>query len=205
MWWVHNLSMNLSCPILRPAPSVTLETDASILGWGAYCQESAIKTGGLWSAIKTGGLWSASDQKNHINWLEIQGAFLASQSFAAEKQGIHVLLMMDSQVAISYINKMEGTYSQKLSNLALELWSWCVQRSITVHAEHVPGQLNVIADYESRHFNDFSDWKLDPSLFRALDQTFGPFTVDLFASYTNAQMETFSAGSQIPNQRESTL
>ena len=99
--------------------------------------------------------------------------------------------MMDSQVAISYINKLGGTHSQKLSNLALELWSWCIQRSITVHAEHVPGQLNVTADYESRHFNDSSDWKLDPSLFQILNQTFGLFTVDLFASYTNAQMEVF--------------
>ena len=47
------------------------------------------------------------------------------------------------------------------------------------------------ADYESMHFSDSSDCKLDPSLFQVLNQTFGPFTVDLFASYTNTQMEMF--------------
>jgi hypothetical protein len=141
--------------------------------------------------MKTGGLWSANDQKNHINWLELQGAYLALQSFLTKKQGVHVLLMMDSQVAIAYINKMGGTHSQKLSDLALQLWNWCIQRSITVHAEHVPGRLNVTADYESKHFNDSSNWKQDPDLFLALTQMFGPFTVDLFASYTNAQMEVF--------------
>lgn len=109
MWWVYNLSTNLSRPILRPAPSFNLETDASTLGWRIYCRESD---------TKTGGLWSVSDLEHHINWLELQGAFLALQSFVAEKQVIHVLLMMDSQVAISYINKMGGTHSQKLSNLA---------------------------------------------------------------------------------------
>ena len=181
-WWIHNLSTNLSRPILRPSPAITLETDASTLGWGAYCRESD---------MKTGGLWSTNDQKNHINWLELQGAYLALQSFLTKKQGIHVLLMMDSQVAISYINKMGGTHPQKLSNLALQLWSWCIQKSLTVHAEHVPGRLNVTADYESRHFNDSSDWRLDPDLFLVLNQMFGPFTVDLFASYTNAQMEMF--------------
>ena len=74
-----------------------------------------------------------------------------------------------------------------------------------VHAEHIPGRLNVTADYESRHFNDSSNWKLDPDLFLALNQMFGPFKVDLFALYTNAQMEMFSAGSRTPSQRESML
>ena len=181
-WWIHNLSVHISRPILRPSPSLTLETDASTLGWGAFCQETD---------MTTGGRWSTSDQKNHINWLELQGAFLALQSFVAKRREIHVLLLMDSQVAISYINKKGGTHSRKLSTLALDLWNWCIQRSITVHAEHVPGRMNVKADYESRHFNDSSDWKLDPSLFSVLNQMFGPFTVDLFASYRNTQIETF--------------
>ena len=105
-WWIHNLSTNLSRPILRPSPALTLETDSSTLGWGAYCRESD---------MKTGGLWSTNDQKNHINWLELQGAYLSLQNFLTKKQGIHVLLMMDSQVAISYINKMGGyTLSEAL-------------------------------------------------------------------------------------------
>ena len=82
LWWIHNLSTSLSRPILRPSPSITLETNASTLGWGAFCRETD---------MKTGGLWSVNDQKNHINWLELQGAFLALQSFVAKKQKIHVL------------------------------------------------------------------------------------------------------------------
>ena len=58
---------------------------------------------------------------------------------------------MDNTVAISYINQKGGTHSTKLYQLALDLWSWCIDRNITVHAEHLPGKLNVIADYESRH------------------------------------------------------
>ena len=57
-WWIHNLSTSLSHPILIPSPSITLETDASTLGWRAFCQETD---------TKTGGLWLVNDQKNHIN------------------------------------------------------------------------------------------------------------------------------------------
>ena len=37
-----------------------------------------------------------------------------------------------------------------LSSLVFNHWQWCLKRSITVAAQHLPGCLNVTADYESR-------------------------------------------------------
>jgi len=57
-----------------------------------------------------------------------------------------------------------------------------------IHAEHLPGVENIRADWESRHLVDSSDWKLDRSIFLSLSENLGPFSIDLFASRTNAQL-----------------
>ena len=61
-----------------------------------------------------------------------------------------------------------------------QLWNWCLQRNIMVSAEHLPGQLNVGADQESRAKGDSSDWRLDPTVFQSLMLQLGPCQVDLF-------------------------
>ena len=66
-----------------------------------------------------------------------------------------------------------------------------MDHDITLHAEHLPGKLNVIADFESRHVSDGSDWQLDVEIFSHLQQIHGPFSVDLFASFRNAQLKVF--------------
>ena len=47
------------------------------------------------------------------------------------------------------------------------------------------------ADWESHHLSDYSDWKLNCSVFEGIQELLGPFTVDLFASYKNTQLETY--------------
>ena len=71
------------------------------------------------------------------------------------------------------------------------LWEWCIERRLTVHAEHLPGKFNVTADFKSRHPNNSSDWQLSPRVFRELDLRYGPMTVDLFTSFRNTQLTTF--------------
>ena len=180
-WWNNHLTSRMSHPIHPPMASLTLQTDASTLGLGAYYQETD---------QRTDGPWSEPEAAHHINWLELKAAFLAIQCFV-KQSNCHILLLMDNTVAISYISQKGGTHSTQLCQLALDLWSWCMDRDITVHAEHLPGKLKVIADYESRHLNNSSDWQLDKEIFSHLQQIHGPFSVDLFASFQNTQLEVF--------------
>lgn len=53
---------------------------------------------------------------------------------------------MDNITAIAFLNRMGGTHSVPLSDLAVDIWSWCIPRGITVHTEHLPGRENVNAD-----------------------------------------------------------
>ena len=108
--------------------------------------------------------------------------------------------MMDNTTAISYINKMGGPTSLVLSSLAFDLWLCCLERSITVEAHHLPGRLNIVADFESRGHPDTSDWQLDPSIFQRINNKWGPFTIHLFCKQTDStatqacELETRSRG-----------
>ena len=75
-----------------------IETDASLVGWGAVCK--GVQTGG--------GLWSREEQEEHINVLELMAGMFAVQAFAKGKQKVHVHLRMDNTSALSYVTRMGG-------------------------------------------------------------------------------------------------
>ena len=179
-WWSSQLHLHCSSPILKPEASVVITSDASLQGWGAAFQEE-----------RTGGLWTAEEACYHINLLELKAAYLALQCFLKERVAVHVLIRLDNRTAISYLNRMGGPSLSLLCQLALEIWNWCLARQITLHAEYLPGTENTIADWESRHHQDSSNWELCPSVFEVLNCLLGPFSVDLFASRTNYQLPVY--------------
>lgn len=100
------------------------------------------------------------------------------------------------------IHKQHGGYKIKeidkscRSDLAMVLK---VEREITLTGEYLPGDMNIEADWESRHFKDKSSWKLDPEMFIHLMKKMGPCTVDLFADRTNAQLNTYFSWREDPH------
>jgi len=116
--------------------------------------------------------------------------FLALQSFLKDKSNVAALIRSDNRTAIAYLNKMGSPIQSQLCLLALEIWEWCLLHQISPHAEYLAVKENVLADLEPRHHNS-SDWQLLPSVFEAIYHLLGPFTVDLFASRTNAQLPDY--------------
>ena len=51
--------------------------------------------------------------------------------------------------------------------------------------------MNHEADWQSRHFRDASNWKLNPKVFHTLDQLWAPLTNDLFADRMNTQLPNY--------------
>ncbi|XP_028416245.1 uncharacterized protein LOC114540170 [Dendronephthya gigantea] len=157
LWWRNHLHAWNGRALFQDNVDLIIETDASQKGWGAYCE-----------GVRTGGPWSFKEKKYHINCLELLAGSLAIKTFTKSRVCAHVRLLMDNASAVAYINKMGGTHSQALANLAIDLWEWCFQNQLVVSAQHLPGYLNVRADQESRVIQDSSDWKLDPSVFQIL-------------------------------------
>ena len=178
-WWAEEACHHNGRPLKISQWNVCIESDASKMGWGAFSQGKS-----------AGGPWTAEEKEHNINYLELLAAFLALKSFVKTKE-VSVLLRLDNITAIAFVNKMGGTHSKQLSDLAVEIGKWCLARRILVDAEHLPGVENTREDWESRHMEVSGDWMLDCQVFEQLNQLLGPFTVDLFAARTNAQLPQY--------------
>ncbi|XP_044146965.1 uncharacterized protein LOC122935270 [Bufo gargarizans] len=179
-WWIGNLQAWNGEAICGPRPDFTVESDASLLGWGAHCE-----------GISTGGRWSVEESPLHINALELLAGSFAIRSFAKDMTKVCIRLRMDNVSAVRYVNAMGGTHSPMLSHLARDFWSFCLNRELTVVAEYIPGLHNVQADWSSRYLKDSSDWRLDAQVFSTISSIWGPACIDLFASRLNKQLPRF--------------
>jgi len=180
-WWCAlDRKVQMQSSLQPQIPTMTIESDASNLGWGARQGE-----------LQTGGRWSLAETSHHINYLELLAAFLALQCFAKHSRGITIQMKLDNVTAVTYINKLGGAHSQALCQLALTIWDWCVQREVFLVAEHLPGKDNITADRESRSMKDRCDWMLNPWVFQQIHRQMGPLQTDLFASRLTKQLPNF--------------
>ena len=106
LWWIQNLNLVNGQLLVRDQPSLQIETDASLMGWGAVCREEQI-----------GGPWTVEKKSLHINCLELLGATYAIQAFAKDKRDLVVHVIMDNSTAVAYINHMGGTKSSRLCSM----------------------------------------------------------------------------------------
>ena len=96
-------------------------------------------------------------------------ASFAVKTFNKKLRNIHVLIQINNAKTIAYTNKMGGGAKRcLLDHYARHLWSWCLQRRITLRAEHIAGCLKTITDRESRAKLDSSDWRLNQNYFQTL-------------------------------------
>ncbi|VDH93156.1 Hypothetical predicted protein [Mytilus galloprovincialis] len=179
-WWIHQLIHWNGRSLISIQPSVIIQTDASNVGWGAVMNKVSI-----------GGPWLQSEKSFHINALELIAVTHAVKSFLKDRHNLQVLIQTDNITTMTYINKMGGTVSKVCNKLALELWTWCLQKDIVLKADFIPGRENLIADWESRHHSDSSNWKLHSKVFNSLMKQTMTCNIDLFADRSNNQLQTY--------------
>jgi hypothetical protein len=181
-WWIEELEQCNGKTILKPQPDLIITTDASKTGWG-----------GEMNGIRTQGQWSMEEATLHINLLEMKAAEFVVKAFTKDKKDIHCHLRMDNSSCVAQVNKMGGTRSAPLFEAVSSLWNYCLQKGITLTAEHLAGSQNLIADEMSRVFTDSSNWKLQEGVFQTIQQRWGPLGIDLFPDRLNAQMERYAS------------
>ena len=122
---------------------------------------------GLWSSDHKGCL--SSDQSFlHINFLELETAFLTLKRFQKWLCGTHVLVQMNRTTVMHYLNRSGGTRSRCLDWKVEEIICWCLSMRITLSAVHISGHDNVEADRCSRfrienprRLERCTEWSLD--------------------------------------------
>ncbi len=171
----------------------------------AYCFHNRCLQHGLGSYMQRAGSLGALDRARllwHINCLELWAVHLALRQFRPLLLGKHVLVRKDKTAAVSYINRLGGIRSHRMSQLTRHLLLWSHTQFKSLRAVHIPGQLNRAADALSRQLTFPGEWRLHPETIRLIWSRFGEAQVDLFASpesshcqlYPSAQTYWHTAG-----------
>ncbi|VDI25971.1 Hypothetical predicted protein [Mytilus galloprovincialis] len=172
-----------------PDPSLTLFTDASLMGWGAYLEGRTAS-----------GLWSGAQLEEHINLLEMRAVFLSLRQFQAVIQGQSLLVATDNSTVVAYLQNQGGTHSFSLYHLSKEILLLCHSLNIFLSVRHVPGSQNLLADALSRSRVPVNtEWEIHPSVFQEIILRWDRPHIDLFATSLNHKLETYV--SPIPDEK----
>ncbi len=178
--WTDLAFLRAGVPLEQVSRHTVVTTDASSTGWGATCNGQAAS--GLWTGPRL--LW-------HINCLELWAVHLALRQFRPLLLGKHVLVRTDNNAAVSYINRLGGIRSHRMSQLARHLLLWSHTQFKSLRAVHIPGQLNRAADVLSRQLTFPGEWRLHPETIRLIWSRFGEAQVDLFASPESSHCQLY--------------
>ncbi len=179
--WTDLAFLRAGVPLEQVSRHVVVTTDASSTGWGTTCNGQAAS--GLWTGPRL--LW-------HIKCLELLAVHLsASVQFRPLLLGKHVLVRTDNTAAVSYINRMGGIRSRRMSQLARHLLLWSHTRLKSLRAVHIPGELNRAADALSRQLTFPGEWRLHPETIRLIWSRFWEAQVDLFASRESSHCQLY--------------
>ena len=179
-WWKNNI-MDSFAPILRPNPSIVLNTDASLAGW------STSVTGN-----KTRGLFSSEESQQNVNILELKVALFGSKTLCNNFHDIHILIQIDKTSAVAAINKMGSTRSIDMDQVVHLIWNFIVKQDNWVTVTHIPGTFNEEADIEARTHETRTEWMINWKYFEKIIKclNFKP-TVDLLSTRLNTQLPQF--------------
>jgi len=181
--WLHHL-MIAKNRIRRDYYDYTLETDASLTGWGVRYGDS-----------RAHGHWTNEQQVFHINKLELIAIEYGLKTFFKEFRNKSILVRTDNTTAIAYINRFGGCKSPDLHEVAKTIWTWCEAKDIWLTASYISSSQNYLADFESRKARREADseWTLNTKYFDIVTKELGMPDIDLFAFHLNTKCEIFAS------------
>ncbi len=153
-----------------------ITTDTSMTGWGAVFEGRPAR-----------GEWTGEFLSWHINCLELRAVFLALMYFLPVLVGHHIIVRTDNMAVVSPIDRQGGLRSRTLDRLARRLLLWSQDKFLSLRAVHVPGILNLVADFLSRQKLRPGEWMLNRQTVSQIWDLFGKAEVDLFASQESSQ------------------
>ena len=91
--------------------------------------------------------------------------------------------------------------SRSCNEISRKIWNFALHQNNFLNAAHLPGKQNVLAERESRVFNDRTEWMLPREVFNGLSKLWGLFETDLFASRLNKQVDDYISWKPDPEAR----
>ncbi|KXJ10028.1 Integrase/recombinase xerD-like [Exaiptasia diaphana] len=182
-FWYLNLDCFNGYSIRPPPTSSTLVfSDASDSGFGGY---SASLDGSTVS-----GMFTSTDIGQSSTYRELKAIYYVCLAYLGQLRNKKVKVFTDNQGAARIVSI--GSSKAHLQRVALDIFQICLRNNIVLEAQWIPRSENEKADLLSR-FLDKDDWSVPSSVFNLLNHKWGPFTIDRFTSYYNAQLPRFNS------------
>ena len=182
-FWRHNLNAFNGYSIRKKLSfDYVIFSDASSFGYGGYVDNSDLPDGN--------GFWLEGENDDSSTFRELKAIHNVLECYAPQIAHSKVKIYSDNQGACSIMEK--GNARIKLNNLAIDIFTWSLKNDITLSPQWIPRSENERTDILSK-FLDKDDWKIHPSIFSHLENTWGPHTVDRFSSYYNKQLSRFNS------------
>jgi hypothetical protein len=178
-WWTRE-TLSQGVYLGEEVASVVLTTDASNAGWGGYLEAHTAQ-----------GTWSVVESKFHINLLEMLGVWNSLKHLLPHVRNRKVLIRSDNFAVVTYINKEGGTKSPKLCMMVWQMLMWCQTQNMRLHAQHIAGLSNRMADLLSRKRVAPTEWSLHTAVVETVFAIMGRPHIDLFASEENRKLPIF--------------
>lgn len=161
----------------NPTPSVIIQTDASLTGWGMKINNRTFQG----TFDHSMGNWS-------INALELLTIWFALLMVRERNQVIQVLC--DNSTAVAAVRRSSSTIFH-LAMISELIWRRAIMMGWTLTAAHIQGKFNIIADQLSRKVTLSTEWSLPAKDFRKILKMNPKLQVDLFATHLNHKLKTF--------------
>ena len=179
-WLVQVENMNTKKLNEYKIPSTIVYSDASSFACGAYSVQ-------LNNSIFH-KMWSINEVDKSSTWREMKAISLALGCYSNTLSRQTIKWYTDSKNCVSIVEK--GSMKKDLHDLSMNIFELCVKNQIDIDIHWIPRSENVIADDISKVF-DFDDWGTSQEFFDFLNEMWGPFTVDRFASFNNFKCDRF--------------
>ncbi|KAK3234392.1 hypothetical protein CYMTET_55334 [Cymbomonas tetramitiformis] len=183
-WWLRLPVMSRwnGRKIWRSPTRAKLHTDSSLRAWGGVLNLSK----------EARGFWPDDLRHLHITQLELEAVYKTVQAFMRELEGKVVRLYCDNQAVVAMLSHFTSRIPELMRRMR-KLWLLLDLHDIELQARYIRSEANEWADRLSR-CEDIDDWRLNRQWFEWADNSWGPHTVDRFASEISAQLPRYFAG-----------
>ena len=159
-----------------PAPDITIQTDASLKGWGFQINQKRF----FGKFDKT--------LNYSINVLELMTVWFAL--LVTSRKNVVIQVLCDNTTTIQVLKK-GGSLNFQLASLAEMIWRRAALLNWTLQIAHIGGAFNVLADQLSRNEALSTEWSLTRRDFQDVLRLNPRLQVDLFATSLNNKLQTF--------------
>ena len=179
-WWSDECNLLVGVSLEPQIPDLLFWSYSSGQGWGINLVGKFVSD-----------LWSTSERQLSINLWELHAIRLGLFHFHHCLQGQSVGVFSDNTMALSYLRRQGGTFSQALNGEAQLILCWAELLNISLFPQFILDMRNVMADSLShRHQVLSSEWTLAQDVVNEL-QTKRPVMVGLFATSLNCWLPEY--------------